>query len=89
MCLRVLKEFKFHTQNPNHIYKFCFNNKIISGLTYFLEKKVFSLSNISTSVSNNEYKKIQALYNKKTIIFENGIDLIYLKKIPKNKINYK
>jgi hypothetical protein len=79
----------YHSHSIEYEIRKKFNNKIISGLTYFLEKKVFSLSNISTSVSKNEYKKIQALYKKKTIIFENGIDLIYLKKIPKNKINYK
>ena len=25
----IHKEFKFHIQNPNYVYKFCFNNKII------------------------------------------------------------
>ena len=79
----------YHSHSIEYEIRKKFNNKIISSLTYFLEKKVFRLSNISTSVSKNEYKKIQSLYNKKTIIFENGIDLIYLKKIPKNKISYK
>jgi hypothetical protein len=94
----TIKIIKFFLPNTNIIYhshsieyeiRKKFNNKIISYLTYFLEKKVFFLSDISTSVSKNEFKKIYSLYKKKTIIFENGIDLNYIKRIPKKKINYK
>jgi hypothetical protein len=79
----------YHSHSIEYEIRKKFNNKIISYLTYFLEKKVFQLSNFSTSVSKNECKKIHSLYNKKTIIFENGIDLNKIKKIPKKKINYK
>lgn len=79
----------YHSHSIEYEIRKKFNNKIISYITFFLEKKVFELSNFSTSVSKIEYKKINSLYNKKTIIFENGIDLNYTKKIPKKKINYK
>ena len=79
----------YHSHSIEYEIRKKFNNKIISHLTYFLEKKVFKLSDFSTSVSKNEYKKIYFLYNKKTIIFENGIDLSKIKKISKKKIKYK
>lgn len=79
----------YHSHSIEFEIRKKFNNKIISYLTYFCEKKVFNLSNFSTSVSETEYKKIYSLYKKKTIIFENGIDLDNIKKIKKKKINYK
>jgi glycosyltransferase involved in cell wall biosynthesis len=79
----------YHSHSIEYEIRKKFNNKIISFLTYFLEKKVFTLSNFSTTVSENECKKIFSLYKRKTIIFQNGIDLNYLKKIPKKNINYK
>jgi glycosyltransferase involved in cell wall biosynthesis len=79
----------YHSHSIEYEIRKKFNNGIISYLTYFLEKKVFQLSSFSTSVSKNEYKKIYSLYNKKTIIFENGIDLNKIKKIPKKKNNYR
>jgi len=79
----------YHSHSIEYEIRKKFNKKIISYLTFFLEKKVFRLSDFSTSVSKNEYKKIYSLYKKKTIIFENGIDLNKIKKISKKKINYK
>ena len=79
----------YHSHSIEYEIRKKFNNIIISYLTYYLEKKVFQLSDISTSVSKNEYKKIYSLYKKRTIIFENGIDISYIKKISKKKINYK
>jgi hypothetical protein len=79
----------YHSHSIEYEIRKKFSNIIISYITYFLEKKVFQLSNISTSVSKNENKKIYSLYKKRTIIFENGIDLSYIKKISKKKINYK
>jgi hypothetical protein len=95
ITLKVIKYFIpnikiiYHSHSIEYEIRKKFNNKIISRLTYFLEKKVFTLSDFSTSVSENEYKKIYSLYKKKTIIFQNGIDLDYVKKISKKKINYK
>jgi hypothetical protein len=95
MTIKVIKLFVpdakiiYHSHSIEYEIRKKFNNKIISYLTYFLEKKVFRLSNFSTSVSKNEYRKIYSLYNKKTIIFENGINLNKIKKISKKKINYK
>ena len=95
ITIKVIKLFVphakiiYHSHSIEYEIRKKFSNRIISCLTYFLEKKVFQLSNISTSVSKNEYKKIKYLYNKKTIIFENGIDLNNIEKIPKKKINFK
>jgi len=77
----------YHSHSIEYEIRKKFNNKIISYLTFFCEKKVFKLSNFSTSVSETEYKKIYSLYKKKTIIFENGIDLDNIKKIKKKKKN--
>ena len=44
-------------------------------MTKILEKLVFKFSNISTSVSIKEMKKIELLYKKKTIFLPNGISL--------------
>ena len=79
----------YHSHSIEYEIRKKFNNKIISYITFFCEKKVFNLSNFSTSVSETEYKKIYSLYKKKTILFENGIDLYNIKKIEKKKINYK
>jgi glycosyltransferase involved in cell wall biosynthesis len=79
----------YHSHSIEYEIRKKFNNKIISYVTFLLEKKVFNTSNFSTSVSKTECKKIYSLYKKETIIFENGIDLDYIKKITKKKINYK
>lgn len=77
----------YHSHSIEYEIRKKFNNKIISYLTFLLEKKVFNSSNFSTSVSKTECKKIYLLYEKKTIIFENGIDLDFIKKITKKKFN--
>ena len=79
----------YHSHSIEYEIRKKFNNKIISYVTFLLEKKVFNTSNFSTSVSKTECKKIYSLYKKETIIFENGIDLDYIKKITKKKVNYK
>ncbi len=50
------------------------NNFIISYLSFFFEKFVYIFSNISSSVSSIEQKKIKYLYNVKTKIFPNIIN---------------
>ena len=63
-----------------------YSNIIIYYLTKYLEKLVFKLSDISTSVSNKERKKIKILYNVKTILFPNAISINKFKK--RKIINY-
>ena len=59
-----------------------YSNLIIFFLTKFLEKLVFKYSDISTSVSKIEKIKIKKLYNQKTILYPNGININYkIKKI--------
>ena len=60
-----------------------YSNKYIYFLTKFLEKLVFQISDLSTSVSNKERKKIKLLYNTKTVLLPNGI---HLNKFKKQKI---
>ena len=50
------------------------NNIIISTLSYYFEKIVYKLSDISSSVSSIEQEKIKKLYNIKTKIFPNIVD---------------
>lgn len=52
-----------------------YSNIFIYLITKFLEKIVFKLANISTSVSKREQDKILKLYNKKTILYPNAINL--------------
>ncbi|MDA9650352.1 glycosyltransferase family 4 protein [Candidatus Pelagibacter sp.] len=61
-----------------------FSNKLIFLLTKILENLVFKISDISTSVSEKERKKIKLLYKKKTILLPNGITLDAIKR---KKIN--
>ena len=52
-----------------------YSNTLIYFLTKFLEKLVFKYSDLSTSVSLREKKKIKSLYNMNTILLPNGISL--------------
>lgn len=51
------------------------NNFFIASLSFFLEKYVYKFSDISSSVSNLEKKKIKELYKVKTKIFPNIVNL--------------
>ncbi len=63
-------------------------NISIYFLTKFLEKLVLKYSDLTTSVSLKEKKKIKSLYNINTILLPNGISLIKEKMIKKEKANY-
>lgn len=63
------------------------NNIIISTLSYYFEKIVYKLANISSSVSYIEQNKIKKLYNVNTKIFPNIIDY-KIKKIKLKKKKY-
>ncbi len=65
-----------------------FSNKFIYYLTKYLEKLVFQFSDLSTSVSERERKKINLLYKTKTILLPNGIQLSKFKKQKKIKGDY-
>ena len=65
-----------------------YSNKLIYFLTNFLEMLVFRFSDISTSVSIKERKKIKRLYNIKTILLPNGIYFNNIKKKRKVLENY-
>ena len=62
------------------------NNYIIAKLSFYFEKFVYSFSDISSSVSNLEKKKINKLYGVRTKIFPN---IINNKIKNNNKINIK
>ena len=93
----ILFSFKFFLSKKKIIYishsieseiRKRYSNFFIYYLTLFLEKLVFKFSDISTSVSKKEQKKIKLYYNKKTILLPNGIEIKNLKKIRKIKTNY-
>jgi len=55
------------------------SNFIISYLTKYLERIVYKISDISTSVSQIEKKKIKKLYNVDTLLVPNGVSIKRLK----------
>ena len=56
-----------------------YSNYFIYIITKILENLVFKISDLSTTVSNNEKKKIFKIYNKKTKLFPNAIYLDNIK----------
>ena len=52
-----------------------YSTTLIYLITKFLEKIVFNLADISTSVSKKECLKILKLYKKKTILYPNAVNL--------------
>ena len=62
-----------------------YSNYFIYIITKILENLVFKISDLSTTVSNNEKKKIFKIYNKKTKLLPNAIYLDNIK-IQKKKI---
>ena len=65
-----------------------YSNKFIYYLTLLLEYFVFKISDLTTSVSIKEKKKIKDLYNADTILFPNGININFKKKKNNIKQNY-
>ena len=65
-----------------------YSNKFIYYLTLLLEYLVFKISDLTTSVSFKERKKIKDLYNADTILFPNGVNINFKKKKNSIKQNY-
>ncbi len=91
----ILFFFKFFSSKKKIIYishsieseiRKKYSSKFIYYLTFVLEKIVFHLSDISTSVSKKEQKKIKLYYNANTVLLPNGISIKSFKK--SNKINF-
>lgn len=87
--------FKFFRKNVKVIYRSHSieyeirkknSNLLIYFLTFIFEKMVFTFADISTSVSKIEQKKIYKYYNKKTVLFPNGISYKILKNLKQKKI---
>ena len=90
----IILFFKIFSQNTKIIYishsieseiRKKYSNIFIFFFTKFIEKIVFKFSDIKTSVSIQEKKKIKSLYNIKTILLPNGINIL---KINRKKIIY-
>ena len=64
------------------------SNFIIYKLSKYFEKKVFEFSDLSTSVSINEKKKIYKYYKEKTFLFFNTIEFSKKKTFKKINKNY-
>jgi hypothetical protein len=69
----------YHGHNIEYEIRLLKNNKIISLLTKFLEKKVYAQSDYATVVSKYDQKKIKKLYNLDSIILKNGVSKSRLK----------
>jgi len=61
-----------------------FSNFLICRITFFLEKILFNICDIVTSVSIKEKKEIKNLYNIKSIIFPNSVN--FKNKLKKKKL---
>jgi hypothetical protein len=84
ILLKILKIFSnikiiYHGHNIEYEIRLLKNSKIISLLTKFLEKKIYSQSNYATVVSKYDQIKIKKLYNLDSIILKNGISRNRLK----------
>ena len=62
------------------------SNIFISLITWYCERQVYRMSNISTTVSNIEKKKVLKYYNINTDIFPNSIRISDISKLKQNKI---
>jgi glycosyltransferase involved in cell wall biosynthesis len=74
--------FIYHSHSIEYEIRKKNSNFFITFITKIMERYIFNNVHISTSVSTTENIKIKKLYNKKTIIFPNGI---YLKKLKDKK----
>ena len=92
----VMFFFKFFLQKVKIIYishsieseiRKKYSNKLIFIITKFLENLVFRYSDLCTSVSEKEKKKISKLYKTDAVLLPNGIRLFKFKK-KKININY-
>lgn len=71
----------YHSHSIEYEVRKINSSKIIVFFTKIFENLVFSLSNIKTSVSKIEQKKIKQLYNINTVLLYNGVS--------KKRLNYK
>ena len=76
----------YHAHNIEYEIRLKKNNFLIAYLSKILEKYVYLKSNVATSVSEYDQKKIKALYNVNSYIFSNGVHSSRLKveKLKKN-----
>lgn len=65
-----------------------YSNKFIYYLTLLLEYLVFKISDLTTSVSSRERKKIKRLYNANSTLFPNGIHINFKRKRNNIKQDY-
>lgn len=77
----------YHAHNIEYEIRKLNSSKVVILLTKYLEKLVYKFSDYPTVVSFRDQKNIKKIYDKKSFIFPNGIDLNRLK--VKKKINYK
>lgn len=63
----------YHGHNVEYEIRKMKNGKFIQLVTKYLEKKVFSMCNYATTVSNNDKALVKQLYNISSIVFFNGI----------------
>ena len=93
----ILFFFKFFSSKNKIIYishgieseiRKKYSSRVIYFLTFILEKIVFHLSDISTSVSKKEQRKIKFYYNANTVLLPNGISIKSFRKSNKIESDY-
>ncbi len=89
---RKLKNSKFiyHSHNIEYLLRKQKNNYFISILTRYFENYIAKTFDIFTCVSNSDKKKIKEIYNIKSELLINGINIPNIRKIKKKefKFNY-
>ena len=75
----------YHAHNIEYEIRFKKNNFLIAYFSKIFEKFVYANSNVATSVSKYDKKKIKSLYKLDSYIFLNGVHSSRLKKKKLNK----
>lgn len=79
----------YHAHNIEYEIRKIKNNKLITLLTKYFEKKVYQVADYATVVSKSDQKKIYKLYGIQATIFYNGISKSRLKLKKEKTIRYK
>ena len=82
-------KFIYHSHNVEYLLRKQRNNLIIALLTRYFENYISKKFNVFTCVSKKDQNKLQKLYNFKSKIFFNGVDLPNIKKVKDHKVNFK
>ncbi len=81
-------KFVYHSHNIEFLLRKQKNNFLITALTKYFEKYVSKKFDIFTTVSNSDKRKVKEIYNAKSILLPNGINIPKLKSIKEKKLKF-